>query len=67
MLNNQPISLLRVQQSHDSVLTVIVITGVPYSVAQTYSVALKQLPTQHFIACGRDYQGLEKYLNVSDL
>ena len=64
---DEPISLFHVKQPHDSYLTVVVITGLPFRGDQLYSVGLQKLTPQHFIACGSDCQSLEKNLNDSDL
>ena len=67
MLYDHTISLLHVKQPHDMFLTVLVITGLPSRGDQPYSVGLQKRAPQHFIACDRDCQRLEKHLNVSDL
>ena len=48
-------------------LSVLVITGVPFRGIQSYSVGYQKLAQLQFIARGRDCQGLEENLHVSDL
>jgi len=66
MLYDHPNSLLLVKHPHDKFLTVLVITGVPSRADQPYCDGHKKVVPQHFIARGRDCQGLDKNLNVSD-
>jgi len=67
MLYDHPIGQLNVKQTHDSFLTVLVITGVPSCRDQTYSVGLHKLTPQHIIAIELDCQRLEKHLDITDL
>jgi len=67
MIYDHPIGQLHLKKSHDSFLTVLVITGLPSRGNQPYSVELQKPAPQHIIARGCDCQGLEKNLNVSDL
>jgi len=55
------------EEPHDSFLSLLVITGVPYLGDQPYNVGLQEIAPQHFISRERDCHGLEKYINVSDL
>ena len=56
MLYDQPISLLHVKQPLDSILTVLVITGVPSRGIIPIVSGFKTC-AQQFIACGLDCQG----------
>jgi len=56
-----------VKQSHESFLIALFTTGVTSRGDQPYSFGFQKVAPQYFIARGRDHQGLEKSLNVSDL
>ena len=66
MLNLHPVSLLHVKEPHHGLLTVLV-TCVPSRGDRFYRVRLQERALQHLVARGRDVQGLEVNLDVSDL
>jgi len=67
MLYDHTIVMLHVKQPYDSSLTVLVIIGLHSRADMPYSVGIQKHAPQHFIACGRDCQGLQKNINVSNL
>jgi len=58
---------MHVKQARDSFLTLLAIACVPSRGNKSYSVGLEMRAPQHFIACGRNREGREENLIVSNL
>ena len=67
MLYDHPLSQLHMKKPFHRFLSVLVITGVPFRGIQSYRVGFQKLAQLQFISRGRDCQGLEENLHVSDL